>query len=177
MTRECRVGTTTIRLYLGNIAEYDGDAVANAANDRLWMGSGVAGALKRKGGDEIEIEAMRLGPIPRGNVVCTGGGRLKAKFVIHAAVMGQDLVTSGEIIREATKNVLALCDDRNMRRVALPAFGTGVGGFSPEECARIMFSQIFFYLGEEETDLEEIALFLYDERTFNVFERILCEAK
>jgi O-acetyl-ADP-ribose deacetylase (regulator of RNase III) len=141
------------------------------------MGSGVAGALKRKGGDEIEIEAMRLGPIPRGSVVCTGGGRLKAKYVIHAAVMGQDLVTSGAIIREATKNVLAFCDDRNIRRIALPAFGTGVGGFSPEECARIMFSQILFHLGEEETDLEEIALFLYDEKTFNVFERILCEAR
>lgn len=177
MARECRVGTTTIRLCLGDIAEYDGDAVANAANDRLWMGSGVAGALKRKGGDEIEIEAMRLGPIPRGSVVCTGGGRLKAKYVIHAAVMGQDLVTSGDIIREATKNVLAFCDDRNIRRIALPAFGTGVGGFSPEECARIMFSQILFHLGEEETDLEEIALFLYDEKTFNVFERILCEAR
>jgi O-acetyl-ADP-ribose deacetylase (regulator of RNase III) len=177
VARECRVGTTTIRLCLGDIAEYDGDAVANAANDRLWMGSGVAGALKRKGGDEIEIEAMRLGPIPRGSVVCTGGGRLKAKYVIHAAVMGQDLVTSGDIIREATKNVLAFCDDRNIRRIALPAFGTGVGGFSPEECARIMFSQILFHLGEEETDLEEIALFLYDEKTFNVFERILCEAR
>ena len=75
----------------GDIAALAVDAVANAANDHLWMGAGVAGALKRAGGDEIEREAVAKGPIPLGGAVATGAGRLPAKWVIHGAVMGQDL--------------------------------------------------------------------------------------
>ena len=77
-----------------DIAAVEADAVANAANDRLWMGAGVAGALKRAGGDEIEQEATAQGPIPLGSAVATGAGRLAARWVIHGAVMGQDLRTN-----------------------------------------------------------------------------------
>jgi len=77
-----------------DIASLDVDAVVNAANDHLWMGAGVAGALKRAGGDEIEREAMAKGPIKVGEAVVTSGGRLRARHVIHAAVMGQFLRTS-----------------------------------------------------------------------------------
>ena len=80
----------------GDIAALEVDAIANAANDRLWMGAGVAGALKRAGGEEIEREAVAKGPIPVGDAVATGAGRLPARHVIHAAVMGQDLRTSEE---------------------------------------------------------------------------------
>ena len=78
----------------GDIAALDVDAIANAANDRLWMGSGVAGALKRAGGDEIEREAVAKGPIPLGTAVATKAGRLKAQHVLHGAVMGQDCLNS-----------------------------------------------------------------------------------
>src|SRR5262245_7159080 len=78
------------------------DAIANAANNHLWMGSGVAGAIVRAGGQEIEREAVRLGPIEVGDAVATGAGRLKARHVIHAAVMGQDLKTSPKAIAKAT---------------------------------------------------------------------------
>jgi len=122
----------------GDIAALDVDAVANAANDRLWMGAGVAGALKRAGGDEIEREAVAKGPIAVGDAVATGAGRLPARWVIHAAVMGQDLRTSAKAIESASRRTLELADELGAESLAFPAFGTGVGGFPLDECARLM---------------------------------------
>jgi O-acetyl-ADP-ribose deacetylase len=122
----------------GDIAGLDVDAIANAANDRLWMGSGVAGAIKRAGGQEIEAEAMAKGPIPVGTAVATGAGRLRARYVIHGAVMGQDLRTNADLVEETTRSCLELADELGCESLALPAFGTGVGGFPLDECARIM---------------------------------------
>ena len=124
-----------------DIAAVDADAVANAANDRLWMGAGVAGALKRAGGEEIEREATALGPIPLGTAVATGAGRLPARYVIHGAVMGQDLRTSAELVRRTTRACLELADELGCGSLALPAFGTGVGGFQLDECARLMVAE------------------------------------
>ena len=125
----------------GDIATVEADAIANAANDRLWMGAGVAGALKRAGGDEIEREAMARGPIALGSAVATTAGRLSARWVIHGAVMGQDLKTNAELVRRTTQSCLALADELACRSLALPAFGTGVGGFPLAECARIMVAE------------------------------------
>jgi O-acetyl-ADP-ribose deacetylase (regulator of RNase III) len=122
----------------GDIAALEVDAIANAANDHLWMGAGVAGAIKRAGGDEIEREAVSKGPVPVGSAVATGAGRLQARYVIHGAVMGQDLRTSAELIERTTRSCIALADELGCDSLALPAFGTGVGGFPLDECARIM---------------------------------------
>jgi O-acetyl-ADP-ribose deacetylase (regulator of RNase III) len=122
----------------GDIAALVVDAVANAANDRLWMGAGVAGALKRAGGAEIEREAMAQAPIPLGTAVATGGGALPARWVLHGAVMGQDLRTGAGLVERTTRACLELANELGCRSLALPAFGTGVGGFPLEECARIM---------------------------------------
>jgi O-acetyl-ADP-ribose deacetylase (regulator of RNase III) len=124
----------------GDIAALEVDAVANAANDHLWMGAGVAGALKRAGGEEIEREAVALGPILRGDAVATGAGRLPARWVIHGAVMGQDLRTDAGLVQRTTRRCLEVADELGARSLALPAFGTGIGGFPLEECARIMVS-------------------------------------
>src|SRR5205823_1928085 len=113
----------------GDIAQCEVDAVANAANDHLRMGAGVAGALKRTGGDEIEREAVAKGPIARGDAVSTGAGRLPAKHVVHAAVMGQDLTTSAELIERATRRTLDVADELEAESLVLPAFETGVGGY------------------------------------------------
>ncbi|MEW6581461.1 MAG: macro domain-containing protein [Actinomycetota bacterium] len=126
----------------GNIAALAVDAVANAANDHLWMGAGVAGALRRAGGDEIESEAVGKGPIPLGTAIATGAGRLPARYVIHGAVMGQDLRTSADLIRRTTIACLRLADELGCRSVALPAFGTGVGGFPLDECAELMVQAV-----------------------------------
>jgi O-acetyl-ADP-ribose deacetylase len=129
----------------GDIAALDVDAVANAANDHLWMGAGVAGALKRAGGEEIESEAVALGPIEIGDAVATGAGRLPARWVVHAAVMGQDLRTSADAIRRATRRTLEVADGLGAESLALPALGTGVGGFPLDECARIMVAEAAAY--------------------------------
>ena len=129
----------------GDIAALDVDAVANAANDRLWMGAGVAGALKRAGGDEIEREAVAKGPIAVGDAVATGAGRLRARWVIHAAVMGQDLRTSAEAIETATRRTLEVADELGAESLALPAFGTGVGGCPLDECAGLMVAAVRAY--------------------------------
>lgn len=117
------------------------DAIANAANDRPWMGAGVAGAIKRAGGEEIEHEAVAKGPISLGEAVATGGGSLRARHVIHGAVMGQDLKTSSELVRSTTRRCLEVAEELGCRSLALPAFSTGVGGFPLEECARLMVAE------------------------------------
>jgi len=122
----------------GDIARVEAEAIANAANDHLWMGAGVAGALKRAGGEEIEREAMALGPVEKGTAVATTAGRLEARYVIHGAVMGQDLRTDAGLVQRTTRACLELADELGCESLALPAFGTGVGGFPLEECARIM---------------------------------------
>jgi O-acetyl-ADP-ribose deacetylase (regulator of RNase III) len=126
----------------GDLAAEQTDAVVNAANNHFWMGAGVAGALKARGGASIEAEAMALGPVTPGDCVITSAGRLAARHVIHAAVMGQDLQTSAEIIDRATRHALALADDRGLSSLSLPAFGTGVGRFPIDECAAIMIAAL-----------------------------------
>ena len=137
--------TLELEIVEGDITELAVDAIANAANDRLWMGAGVAGAIKRAGGEEIEREAVSHGPIAIGDAVATGAGRLQARWVIHAAVMGQDLRTSAQAIAGATRRTLEIADDLGAESLALPAFGTGVGGFSLDECARIMVAEARSY--------------------------------
>src|SRR3954464_14307982 len=104
----------------GDIAAVEADAVANAANDALWMGAGVAGALKRAGGDEIEREAMAQGPIELGSAVATTAGRLRARWVIHGAVRGQPLRPPGALARRTPLSCLELADELGCRSLALP---------------------------------------------------------
>jgi O-acetyl-ADP-ribose deacetylase len=133
---------TELEVVDGDITALEVDAIANAANNRLWMGSGVAGAIKRAGGEEIEREAIALGPIEVGDTVATGAGRLPARWVIHGAVMGQDLRTDADLVRRTTESCLRVADELGARSLALPAFGTGVGGFPLDECAWIMVDTV-----------------------------------
>jgi len=154
----------------GDIAAVEADAVANAANDRLWMGAGVAGALKRAGGDEIEREAVALGPIPLGSAVATTAGSLPARWVIHGAVMGHDLRTDGDLVRRTTHSCLELADELGCRSLALPAFGTGVGGFALEECARIMVEEARRF---EPQTLEHVIFAVFGRDAYDTFSSAL----
>jgi O-acetyl-ADP-ribose deacetylase (regulator of RNase III) len=154
----------------GDIAAVEADAVANAANDRLWMGAGVAGALKRAGGDEIEQEAMAQGPIPLGSAVATDAGRLPARWVIHGAVMGQDLRTNADLVRRTTRACLELADELGCRSLALPAFGTGVGGFPLGECAEIMVGEA---RGYEAGSLERVIFAVFGGEAYEAFSSVL----
>jgi O-acetyl-ADP-ribose deacetylase (regulator of RNase III) len=151
----------------GDIAALEVDAVANAANDRLWMGAGVAGALKRAGGDEIEREAVAKGPIPLGSAVATGAGRLPARWVVHGAVMGQDLRTSATLVEQTTRSCLEVADELACRSLALPAFGTGVGGFPLEDCARIMVGVVRRH---DPRSLERIVFAVFGDDARRAFE-------
>jgi O-acetyl-ADP-ribose deacetylase (regulator of RNase III) len=142
-----RLSPLTLVIADGDIAAETTDAVVNAANNAFWMGSGVAGALKARGGQTIEADAMAQGPVEPGECVVTSGGGLAARYVIHAAVMGQDLRTSATLIDRATRNALRLGEGCRIASIAFPAFGTGVGGFALDDCARVMIEAIRAHAG------------------------------
>ena len=158
----------TLEIVEGDISAEETDAIVNAANNAFWMGAGVAGALKSRGGQEIEREAIAQGPVEPGECVKTTAGRLKARAVIHAAVMGQDLRTSADLIARATSNALALADASGFRSVALPAFGTGVGGFPLDSCARLMIDAVRTRAASL-TSVRVVRLVLYGRAAYDAF--------
>jgi O-acetyl-ADP-ribose deacetylase (regulator of RNase III) len=158
----------TIQIDEGDIAAQSTDAIVNAANNHLWMGSGVAGAIKARGGCEIETQAMAQGPIEPGECVVTPGGRLAARYVLHAAVMGQDLQTSAALIDRATRNVLAAVDRQRLASIAFPALGTGVGGFPIADCARIMIEAVREHAGTS-TSLRLVRFVLFGRPAYDTF--------
>lgn len=175
-----------IEVARGDIADQpDIDAVVNAANTELWMGSGVAGALKRRGGEVVEREASRQGPIALGDAVITAAGSLPNAHVIHAAAMGyraEDEAapkrpgsrSSDDIIRRATLRALALADEAGDRSIAFPALATGVGGFPLEECAAVMVGAARDYARDHrETRIELIRFVVRSEDDRAAFARAL----
>ena len=163
-----------ITLRQGDITREETEAIVNAANSSLWMGGGVAGAIKRVGGREIEEEAVKKGPIPVGEAVVTGAGKLSCKYVIHAAVMGPDLVTDEEKIRAATKNGLLRAEELGLKSIAFPALGTGVGRFPYSEAAEVMVQEVGEHLAKE-CSLEEVVFVLYGEEAYRAFEKVMAE--
>ena len=164
----------TIEIVDGDIAAQDTDAVVNAANNHFWMGAGVAGALKARGGKAIEAEAMAQGPVGPGQCVVTSGGSLPAKWVIHAAVMEQDLKTSAGFIEEATRNALAAAEARGLQSVAFPAFGTGVGGFPVRDCARIMIRAAQDTAKQSKT-VRLVRFVLFGQQSYRAFAEVACD--
>src|SRR5262245_24944298 len=163
-----------IEAVLGDITQIEADALVNAANNHLWMGAGVAGAIKRAGGIEIEREAIAKGPITVGDAVVTTGGALRARYVIHAAAMGQDLHTDAAKVRLATRNSLLRAQELGIRSIAFPALGTGVGGLSPEAAAAAMVDECrHFASGDSGTPLERIVFVLFSQDVLDSFKRRL----
>jgi O-acetyl-ADP-ribose deacetylase (regulator of RNase III) len=168
------VANTTIEVQKGDISQAHVDAVVNAANNHLWMGGGVAGALKRAGGSEVEREAMQKGPVEVGAAVVTGAGSLPAKYVIHAAVMGQDLQTDRLKITKATQNSLIRAQELKISSIAFPALGTGVGGFPVDAAADAMITEcIAFIQSGSEVSLKTILFVLFSDEVLRAFERRL----
>jgi O-acetyl-ADP-ribose deacetylase (regulator of RNase III) len=166
------VRVSRIRLVQADITTLDVDAIVNAANDQLWMGAGVAGAIKRAGGEAIEREATAQGPIAVGEAVVTGAGRLAARQVIHAATMGQDLATTERDVRAATASALRRAEERSLRSVAFPALGTGVGGFPIERCAEVMLEEALRHLAHG-SSIDEVLFAVRGQDAFAAFARAL----
>jgi len=167
-----KIGDSVIELKLGDITRSDSPAIVNAANNQLWMGGGVAGAIKRTGGSIIESEAVKQGPIAVGDAVVTTGGTLKSRSVIHAAVMGKDLKTDAEKIRTATEASLIRANELKLETIAFPAFGTGVGRFPREAAARAMLAAIKNQ-APKISSLKSIVFVLFDQETFDSFQTVL----
>ena len=162
------VGRACVRLWRGDLTRLEVDAIVNAANDHLWMGGGVAGAIKRAGGREIEEAATALGTQPIGGAVATGAGRLSARHVIHAVTMGQDLTTSEGNIRAATRSALRVAESLGLRSLAFPALGTGVGGFPLDLAAAAMLQETFAHL-RAGSGLGDVVFALYDAAAYDAF--------
>ena len=167
-----KIDKCTIGVVQGDIADQNTEAIVNAANNHLWMGAGVAGAIKRKGGIGIEQDAVAQGPVEVGDAVITGAGALPAKFVIHAAVMGQDLHTNAEKIQKAMQNTLRIAGEKKIKSVSFPAFGTGVGGFSVFHCAKIMILEAVEFLTHTKLPMD-IRFVLFDRESYTAFEEEL----
>src|SRR6266508_1185347 len=164
-----KIGKTTLVVERGDITDAEVDAVVNAANSELWMGAGVAGAMKRKGGVVIEEEALRLGPIDIGEAVLTVAGNLPATHVIHAATMGKDLRTDPEKIASATRSTLALAEKHKMESIAFPALGSGVGGVPPAQSAEAMLSTVVEHVRTGKTNLQKVVFVLYQDEALKAF--------
>lgn len=160
-----------LKIVQGDIAELTVDSIVNAANNKLEMGGGVAGAIKRKGGKSIEEEAVKKGPIGIGEAVETSGGSLKAKYVIHAATMGMDSKTDEVKIRNSCASALKTAAKLRLNSIAFPALGCGVGGFSHFAAAKIMAQEVFRHLREDKTSLKEIIFCLFDKEAYDVFDK------
>lgn len=133
----------------GDITALEVEAIVVAANSGGEMGGGVAKAIKRAGGDQIEKEAMAQAPIPVGEAVLTSAGRLKAKAVIHAPTMEKPTQrTSREKVFRATAAALKLAEKKQFRSLALPGMGTGVGKVAPAEAARAMVEAVRAHYGK-----------------------------
>lgn len=137
-----KVANTQIEVVEGDLIEQTTDAIVNAANNDLILGGGVAGAISRRGGPAIQRECDAIGPIRVGEAAITGGGRLPAKWVIHAASMRLGAYTTAEALRTSTRRSLELAADKQLRSIAFPAVGTGIAGFPMAECAQIMVEEV-----------------------------------
>ena len=138
-----------IKVLQEDITELDVDAVVNAANSYGYMGGGVAGAIKKIGGHEIELEAVTKAPILIGYAVITTAGKLRCKYVIHAPTMEQPAsLTNIGNIKEAVRAALECAEENNLARIAIPGMGTGVGNVPKDKAAQAMLEVIVNFEGK-----------------------------
>ncbi len=174
------IANSVLELVEGDITEMATDAIVNAANSRLVLGGGVAGAIRRKGGPAIQQECNKIGGTFVGGAVITGGGNLEAKYVIHAVGPqigdGSTMLTTGgdedEKLKNATLNSLKLADEHKLRSIAFPAISAGIFGFPIERCAEIMLHTTIDYL-KGETGLKKVVFCLFGKESYAVFENAL----
>lgn len=171
---EITINNCVLRLTEGDITDLDVDAIVNAANQYLQLGSGVAGAIRTRGGPSIQQECDQIGRCPVGGAVITGGGNLKARHVIHAVGPHGGDVDADEKIVSVTRASLALADEQHLCSIAFPAISTGVFGYPIDKCARFMLRTAISYLGSNpRTGLELVLFCLYGQAAYIVFRKEL----
>jgi O-acetyl-ADP-ribose deacetylase len=167
---------TKVTIRRGDLTDANVDAIVNAANNDLLLGGGVAGAIRVKGGPSIQEECNRLGPIRIGEAAITGGGKLPAHYVIHAASMALGGYTVETGLREATCNSLVRAKEKRLESIAFPAIGTGIASFAMDRCAEVMLEEIRTHLTGE-TTLQRVEIVLFDAASLGIFEDTFAKMK
>lgn len=163
-----QINTTTFEIIQGDITECDVDGVVNAANKELTLGSGVAGAILKKGGAAISIECARKGPVHVGEAVITNGGDLKARFVIHAVGPRWGEGDEDEKLRSAVYRAMRVADQNSLRSMAIPAISCGTFGFPVRRAAEILLNTVVRYL-HHTSSLKYVYVVLLDKPTHDLF--------
>jgi O-acetyl-ADP-ribose deacetylase (regulator of RNase III) len=168
------VEKSILEIAQGDITQQDTEAIGNAANSALAGGGGVDGAIHRAGGPSImsELKARYKG-CPTGSAVITGGGNLKAKYVIHA--VGPRYSGSPkdpELLSGAYRKTLELCSQNKISSVAFPSISTGVYGYPVEEASRIALKTVMDYL-KDHPEIKLVRFVLFDSKTFEVYKESL----
>lgn len=159
-----------IRLLQGDITDEKVDAIVNAANSQLAHGGGVAGAIVRKGGYAIQEESNRVAPVPVGQCVITGAGKLPAKHVIHAVGPMWGEGNEDNKLSNAITNSLKLANEKKFKSISFPAISSGIFGFPKVRCVQILLKEtIDFYEQHPGTSLNEIRFCIIDQETADIF--------
>jgi len=162
---------TRIHIEQGDLTTCKVDAIVNAANNDLVLGGGLAGAIARRGGPEIQAECDRHGPVQVGQAAITGAGQLPAKYVIHQASMRLGGRTTAESLRSSTAAVLSLAEANGVRTLAFPATGTGIAGCPLRQCARIMLEEVRRHV-QAGTKLTDVCFVLFDAGAASIFQEV-----
>jgi O-acetyl-ADP-ribose deacetylase (regulator of RNase III) len=165
-----------IELWNGDICDLEVDAIVSPAATSLWMSTGVAGEIKRAGGDVIEFAAVRQGPARLGDAIVTPAGRLAARVIIHAVSLERDRRTSGPAIDAAARSAMRRARELSLSSIAFPALGTGIGGFPLEDAARIAVEAVRDELNEPST-VEHVVFALRGAAAYEAFARALTESE
>ena len=163
---------TVLELLEGDITALEVEAIVNAANEKLELGAGVAGAILETGGPTIQAECKRIGGTAVGTAVITGAGELSARHVIHAVGPKMGDGDEDRKLSSAVRSALALADRHGLKSIALPAISTGVYGFPVDRCARITLTEIHRYL-QGGTKLERVVVCLRGGDVFGTFRQEL----
>ncbi len=178
IVRLCRaeVDGVVLEAVMGDITRVAVDAIVNPANSLMIMGGGVAGAIKRMGGEEIEREARRYAPVPVGKAIATRAGKLPAKFVIHAPTMERPAMRIGiENVIKAVRAALEKAEELSIESIAFPGMGTGVGGVPYDEAAKAMVRTIRDFIREGRKVPRRILLVAIDDRLHEEFCKAISE--
>jgi len=165
---------TNIHIEQGDITAYEVDAIVNAANSDLVLGGGLAGAIARRGGPEIQADCDRHGPVELGGAAITTAGRLPARYVIHQASMRLGENTTAESLRNSTRAALKLAAEHDVKTLAFPATGTGIAGFPMRKCAEIMLREVKEHAAAA-TSLTDVYFVLFDRQAAEIFREVCAE--
>ena len=164
-----KIWNADIKVIKEDIVGLEVDVIVIPANSQLVMEKGLAGFIKKEGGEEIEVEAISKGPLKAGQALVTHAGHLKAKHIIHASTMKGNNKTDQETLRGAVASALKCARELEIRSIAFPALGCTEGGFLLAGAAKIITQEIMKGARDCHTPLKEIIFCLYDKETFETF--------